>query len=158
MLVLGAPPQAISHKNSLDICLSNIGGRRRHEHEQPRRVDCVEAGALMRATALALDAVKSLEDEKLFTRICGSIKDRLVDPHFGPWRVARRSPRCGPGDCQWVQAPTVQSLTLSSTAKSARSDEACLLGLPTARVASDQVPVLKYLGDWCMPSVLRSSV
>jgi hypothetical protein len=62
MLVLGAPPQAISHKNSLDICLSNIGGRRRHEHEQPRRVDCVEAGALMRATALALDAVKSLED------------------------------------------------------------------------------------------------
>jgi hypothetical protein len=60
----GGPPQAISHKNSLDICLSNIGGRRGHEHEQPRRVDCVEAGALMRATALALDAVKSLEDAR----------------------------------------------------------------------------------------------
>jgi hypothetical protein len=42
MLVLGAPQLAISHKNSLDICLSNIGGRRRHEHEQPLRVDCVE--------------------------------------------------------------------------------------------------------------------
>jgi hypothetical protein len=27
MLVLGAPQLAISHKNSLDICLSNIGGR-----------------------------------------------------------------------------------------------------------------------------------
>jgi hypothetical protein len=33
MLVLGAPQLAISHKNSLDICLSNTGGRRRHDHE-----------------------------------------------------------------------------------------------------------------------------
>jgi hypothetical protein len=33
-VVTGVSQPAISHKNSLDICLSNSSGRRRHEHEQ----------------------------------------------------------------------------------------------------------------------------